>query len=369
MIYIIEYGLYLFLLVATIHLTSKLIGITPSNHKFSSLDGLRGVCAALVTVFHLYWRAGGQADTYWSLDYITTSEVKRAIHLTGELSVGVFFMLSGFLFFRKALSEKFNLKDFITSRFLRIYPPVIATLILLYFSTLIMNEKNHTPIWEWFLPSLPFIFHPPGANINGFSLQILTSGVFWTLVWELRLYFAIPFLYIIMKKIKHKSLFVVLLMVIILLYKETVSMTQELSFIMYFLAGFLVATINKETQYSNWTCIILLLLALFFTRHAYNTTTPLYIMIVFYTIKCGCDYFGSLNSTPIKMLGTCSFSLYLVHGICQTFTKHYLYQYDYYLWQICSIIVAGIIAPIMYKYVERLSSQYRQKKGTLATLP
>lgn len=175
--YILEYGFYLSILIVTVFITSKSLGIKPQKHKYAALDGLRGICAAMVAVFHLYWRAGGESDFYWSLDYITISNVKRAIYLTGELSVGVFFMLSAFLFFRKALAESFNVKDFAISRFMRIYPPVIATLFIIYITTFIMNVGGHTPVWEWFISSLPFIFKAP-EQISMVCLSKLPRLVF-----------------------------------------------------------------------------------------------------------------------------------------------------------------------------------------------
>lgn len=350
--YILEYGLYLSTLTMTVFVTSKILNITPEKHKYYSLDGLRGICAAMVAVFHLYWRDGGESDSYWSLDYITVSNVKRAIFLSGELSVGVFFMLSAFLFFRKALADSFDVKKFFLSRLLRIYPPVVTLLIIIYMVTFIINPGTHTPLWDWFIPSLPFIFEIPSAMINGFSLQIATSGVFWTLVWELRLYLIIPILYLIMKKIEYKKSFIIFLMSCVLLYKYEINDGQYLSYIMYFLAGFLTASIRSDKCPSDLICLVLLISAIYFTRHAYNTTTPLYIFIVFYTIKSGCAYFGLLTSLPFTLLGTCSFSLYLVHGITQTVSKHYLYNSGNYVWQISAMIAAGVIAPLMYKYVE-----------------
>lgn len=359
--YFFEYTLYLSILIATIYTTSTLLKITPTAHRYASLDGVRGLCAALVTVFHLYWRAGAQPDAWWSLDYITLKSVKSGIFLTGQLSVGIFFMLSGFLFFRKALAGSFDIKDFAVARLMRIYPPVIAVLLLIYCASFIMHPGAATPFGEWFIPSLPFIFDAPQSLINGVSLQIATSGVFWTLVWELRLYFAIPFLYLTLKKIRYKKAFVFFLIALVYGYKYFISPEEYLSYIMYFLAGFLVATARSNKRPSDFVCLLLLLAALFFTRHAYNTTTPFYIMVVFYTIKCGCSFFGLLTSLPITLLGTCSFSLYLVHGITQTVAKHYLFNAGGYIWQICSLIAAGVIAPLMYKYVESQSIAYGYK--------
>ena len=109
--YILEYLVYFGILVATVTATSSLIGIKPPEQKYLALDGLRGICAALVAIFHLFWRNGGAADDYWSLDYISFSQVKSAIFITGQLPVGIFFMLSGFLFFKKALAPPLIIAD------------------------------------------------------------------------------------------------------------------------------------------------------------------------------------------------------------------------------------------------------------------
>ncbi|MEB4676102.1 acyltransferase [Enterobacteriaceae bacterium G50] len=363
--FILEYLCYFFILVTIIYYTSRKIGISQHHYKYQELDGLRGICAAFVCIFHLYWRAGGAADNYWSINYINSSIVKHAIYLTGELPVGLFFMLSGFLFFKKALDDKFNLKEFIVSRFLRIYPPVIITLLLIYILTIPLSDSPQLSNWSWFLSSLPFIFTPPGSTINGTSLQIATSGVFWTLVWELRLYFAIPFMYLIMKRIKHKAIFIIIMMVIVLFYSKLIIKKQELSYIMYFLCGFLLATIKYSRKPSDMVCIILLLLAVYFTKHAYNTTTPLYMMVVFYIIKNGFNLFGLLTCLPIRYLGTCSFSLYLIHGICQTVSKHFLYDGNEYIWKVISLITAGVLAPLMYKLVESRSIYLSSKLKTV----
>ncbi|WLI75057.1 acyltransferase [Kosakonia sp. H02] len=350
--YFFEYLFYFGILIATITVVSSLLGIQPLPQKYAALDGLRGVCAALVAIFHLYWRNGGAEDKYWSLDYIDISQIKSAIYMSGELPVGIFFMLSGFLFFKKAIAPSFDLTRFAASRLARIYPPVIATLVLIYLSTFAMGVGSHTPVGEWFISSLPFIFNHPAAVINGIPLQIATSGVFWTLTWELRLYLAIPFLYLVMRKIERKTAFVIFLMALVLGVKYLTGNDERLAFVMYFLAGFLIATIKTDKRPADLLCLALLIAALCFTRHAYNPTTALYMLAVFYSVKCGCDYFGLLTSLPLKLLGTCSFSLYLVHGITQTVSKHYLYNAGGYVWQICAMVAAGVIAPVMYKYVE-----------------
>ena len=48
-----------------------------------------------------------------------------------------------------------------------------------------------------------------------------------------------------------------------------------------------------------------------------------------------------------------SFSIYLIHGIPQAVSKYYLYDEGYLIWKLVSVATLGVIAPIMYKYIEK----------------
>ncbi|WP_367273017.1 acyltransferase family protein [Candidatus Symbiopectobacterium sp.] len=159
-----------------------------------------------MAIFHTYWRAGNEPDTYWSIDYLDSHTLKSAMLLIGEIPVGVFFILSGFLFFKKALKyQNFSTKDFFISRILRIYPPVLASLLIIYLATFVMSGGDVITPFMWFINALPFISEYQGILVNGFPINITNSGVFWTLVWEFRLYITIPFLYLLMKHLTHKK--------------------------------------------------------------------------------------------------------------------------------------------------------------------
>lgn len=353
----------LLILILTTTFTCHLLGVKDTNYKYASLEGLRGLAAALVAIFHLYWRAGGSSDRYWSIDYLASSELRRAILLIGELPVGAFFMLSGFLFFRKALTENyFNIKDFFISRILRIYPAVIASLAIIYCATAVMNSGIFTTPLSWVITALPFIREYQGSLVNTFPINITNSGVLWTLVWEIRLYLCIPFLYILMRFTPYKKMVVIIAMIgVIILDKTRMIESSIAGYLMYFLAGFLVAaTKDIEIKRNNIICILLLIIAIIFTRKAYSSTTALYILPVFWLLKNRADFFGLLVSKPFRMLGTCSFSIYLIHGITQAVSKHYLFSYHHYLWAIASLILTGVCAPVLYLYVEQ-RFMYRSK--------
>ncbi|EFR4014525.1 acyltransferase [Salmonella enterica subsp. enterica serovar 6,14:a:1,7] len=330
---------------------SKILKLEPDNHKYSSLDGARGVCASLVAIFHLYWRGGGQELGFWSLDYIKSDTTVHYILLTGELSVGVFFILSAFLFFKKSLSNTFDYENFYISRIMRIFPPVIASIVLIYISSFLISDIKSFQIND-LIQSIPFIFNYPSTRINDIPLTLMNSGVLWTMVWELRLYVAIPLLFILLRKFPYPKAFVLCSMAYVMYQWYFIAQDINLSYIMYFLAGFMVASIQKEIKTNNIINLLILIIAIALINKSYDVLTPLIMMIVFYTLKCGCSYFGFLTSKPIKILGMCSFSIYLIHGIPQVISKHFLYNHGDMTWKLVSIVGVGVISSLMFKFVE-----------------
>lgn len=110
--YLQEYVICFFVLLVTVYIVSKIIKIEPDNQKYSSFDGARGICASLVAIFHIFWRDGSHDTEYWSLDYISSSKTVHYILLTGELSVGIFFILSAFFFSERRWRKHLILKSF-----------------------------------------------------------------------------------------------------------------------------------------------------------------------------------------------------------------------------------------------------------------
>ncbi|NUU66607.1 acyltransferase [Enterobacteriaceae bacterium BIT-l23] len=317
MLLLFESVVFFGILLISVAVMSKALNVEIVNHKYQALDGLRGICAGLVAIFHIFWRAGGADDTFWSISYLGGHEIKRAVLMMGEVSVGIFFMLSGFLFFKKALNNTFDVKKFFISRALRIYPPVFISLIIIFVISAIINHGKITTSPYWFYQALPFINEYKGSVVNGLPINITNSGVFWTLVWEVRLYIAIPLLFLLMKIIPFKKSFITLLIIsVIALSKFYFIDKSHAAFITYFLVGFLVATTeDKKIKYANVIAFIVLMAALFLTRQAYSPTTALYLLPFFYLVKNQANLFGILTSYPIKVIGISSFSIYLLHGI------------------------------------------------------
>ncbi|MGF6435682.1 acyltransferase family protein [Kosakonia sp. 1610] len=355
---IIEYLSYFTVLVGTVYAVSWVLNIEPQKQGYKTLEGLRGVCAASVAIFHIYYRAGGADDNYWSVDYLPESII-RAFNLTGVLPVALFFMLSGFLFFRKALAPHFNTRAFIVGRVARIYPPIIAITAIAYVASLIVNGSDAVSTPLWFIRSLPTLFKMPFPTINGAYPGNSGLGVTWTLVWELRLYVAIPFIALLMRYITHKrALVVIICMVGVWLAKHLfIGAHSNLGLIMYFLCGFLIAAIDDKRRPADWICMMLfvVLISLLIRRNPFSVSSPLYVAVIFFFIRNGFSFYGLLTCRAVQLLGTCSYSLYLCHCITQFVAKHYLYSTGNNVWQLGSIVATGVLAPLMYKFVERLT--------------
>jgi peptidoglycan/LPS O-acetylase OafA/YrhL len=90
-----------------------------SDHRYRSLDSLRGVAAVLVVFFHISWN-----------NHIT------AFHFFQQsfLFVDLFFILSGFIIstvYGQRLKKSSDALRFMTRRFFRLYPLHLATLLFL----------------------------------------------------------------------------------------------------------------------------------------------------------------------------------------------------------------------------------------------
>jgi peptidoglycan/LPS O-acetylase OafA/YrhL len=92
------------------------VGSTRIDPRYRSLDGLRGVAAVGVVLYHVDW-----------VNHLSGTQFVR----NGFLFVDLFFILSGFLLasvYRTRLSSSAELRSFLLLRFFRIYPLHLAIL-------------------------------------------------------------------------------------------------------------------------------------------------------------------------------------------------------------------------------------------------
>lgn len=169
-------------------------GLQPMD-RLDTLDGMRGVAALMVVIFHFLARwaephyertlfaHGGDIITYFP-----------AISYFGRFGVLLFFLISGFLIMM-TLERSTGILDFIGRRAARLWPSMLVCAAL---STLIINNSGvieYYGTYDWEVTPFEFIcsiFFVSPALIGGkIGIEDATyvEGVYWTLFYEVRFYF------------------------------------------------------------------------------------------------------------------------------------------------------------------------------------
>lgn len=147
---------------------------------YEILDGLRGVAAMIVVVFHLF-------ETY-------SAGPARQIVNHGYLAVDFFFLLSGFVI-GYAYDDRWGqltLREFFKRRLIRLHPMVIlgsalGALLFYFSSSEAFPSIAETPWWQLvatFLLGCTLLPALPGWDIRGWGETAPLNGPAWTLMWE-----------------------------------------------------------------------------------------------------------------------------------------------------------------------------------------
>lgn len=145
------------------------------------LDGLRGVAAIMVVIFHLF-------------EAHATSNLTQIIN-HGYLAVDFFFVLSGFVIgyaYNSRWLDHLSVKDFFKRRLIRLQPMVILGSIIgaifYYFQGYEMFAIiQHTPVWKMLLIMLigfTLIPVPTSMDIRGWQEMHPLNGPCWSLFFE-----------------------------------------------------------------------------------------------------------------------------------------------------------------------------------------
>ncbi|MDD7461704.1 MAG: acyltransferase [Prevotellaceae bacterium] len=151
-----------------------------SKPRYEVLDGLRGVAAMMVILFHCF-------EGYYSV-------LGRQEFYYGSLAVDFFFMLSGFVmgYAYDDRWEKMSVRGFFKRRLVRLHPMVIAgTLIGAAWFFFGAGEKFHViaevEAWKFFLCLVMGLLMIPcsvGLDIRGWAELNSFNGPNWSLTFE-----------------------------------------------------------------------------------------------------------------------------------------------------------------------------------------
>ncbi len=324
--------------------------------RVSELDSVRGL-AAFVVVLHHFWQTilpdqntfplpgypgaqpGALADTaFW----ISVSPLR--LLFCGHAAVGVFFVLSGFAL-SKALqgSRQSGYGIFLIRRFFRIYPP-FALVILIAAALSWLIHPQAVPGRDW-------IDHYWRTSVTanlllGHLAMIDTAGYYnslnscmWTLVHELRISFAFPFIaaaaFAYPRSVFAVSVALFSLLSIThltgaltaaihpeLLGQIALSLIQSVRYVMFFVLGIVLATRypafdalltrHPAAKKYLWVAAAVLLAVPYskgYLELAYAAGAFILLVLCIHTPAAR----TFLRTPALQWLGKVSYSLYLVH--------------------------------------------------------
>lgn len=141
-----------------------------NQDRFEELDAFRGLAALSVVLFHYTTR-------YEQLYHHNTTPLFSMPW--GHYGVQFFFIISGFVIFM-TLERCTSWKDFVVSRFSRLFPAYWAAVLL----TFIVGTLTPLPDQHYNMPQLAINL----TMLQSFFYTPPIDGVYWSLAWELNFY-------------------------------------------------------------------------------------------------------------------------------------------------------------------------------------
>lgn len=333
--------------------------ILPAKKHFEILDGLRGIAALAVVIFHFM----EVAYTDYSQNFIAH----------GFLAVDFFFCLSGFViaYAYDDRLQKIGVMEFFKARIIRLHPLVIAGAILGLLSYLFDPFGGHPELTSIsklllvFVSSL-FLIPLPVMEDRYFNLFGLNAPA-WSLFWE---YVANIFYALILHKIAKRFLLVLTIIAGVTLgivsYQQGSLMGgwSKQTFwdgcarISYsFLAGMLIYRfkwiINNKLGFAGVGLLLALAFLLPFSL-TWNWLTELLVVLFYFPLLIALGA-GSVLSNSAKGIcifsGKISYPLYMTHYAVLWMFANYYYSHTISTVQLFLIILISTIVLIGFAYL------------------
>lgn len=279
-----------------------------AHHRYAALDGLRGFLALGVLFTHVMTTRGWYVNGRWDASFAPFFDV------TGQVGVTLFLMITGFLYWTRALRGPLDAVALYRSRMRRLVPMyfVSVALSLAVIGTL-AGFTRHVGVVELareVRPWLSFGFLDTGP-VNGVPEAHMVDPVYWTLALEWSFYLALPMLAMFTRGPAFWALAAVALFFGV---RDPVTLA--------FLAGALVALAVERRWLAGrlaapWLvpAPLLALGAALGMDTVYSLRGVAVLAVFFAFIADGNTLLGLLRTRAASLFGLVSYSFYLLHGI------------------------------------------------------
>ncbi|WP_163255110.1 acyltransferase family protein [Bacillus tropicus] len=361
--------------------------------RYEELDSIRGISSLVVMIgHHLMIFSAFQNYSYEDnkpfVIYLLKETPARLIFSSGNESVIIFFVLSGFVLYTSIQKKYDSYGAFLLKRICRIYLPYIVAISIAMICQTTMSEYGISYLSEWFNRSWTI-----ESSLSLIAQHILLvgkyntdayNGVIWSLVHEMRISIIFPLvLTVCLRKTLRYSLlslfsFSICSIAILFLFHFSLTLTSyalTLHYTVLFLLGALVAKYKNDliVFYSNCTKntkIIWFLFAILLYMYEgiigeikvlNNFIFRDYVVAISACLFVILSLSGSTLSSLLRnqyllYLGKISYSLYLYHIISLFSLVYMLHEiFPLPIILILSLILSFILATISYVFVEKFA--------------
>ncbi|MES2600866.1 MAG: acyltransferase [Pseudomonadota bacterium] len=304
-----------------------------ASHRLRALDGLRGVAILLVMGFHYFYHL--ESFYYKSTLYPYGETFSNVLVFKyGYMGVELFFIISGFVI-AMTLESSASALDFVVRRFVRIWPALIVSAVITFF---LLNWSDspfaltRRQFWPNFLPSLTLT---PTSLWSGLFPKVeFVTGVYWSLVVEIRFYMIAVLLFWLFSRQKLARNLVIFTLIIYIArallrrampgYNGVYDALFIPDYMPWFAAGAVFYELYKERLTKGAALIMLavmyVLIARVSTNYAMIGRDPVIASIaalsflgLFWLLATKPASVGILEVRPLVWIGECSYSIYLYH--------------------------------------------------------
>ncbi|KFF04627.1 acyltransferase family protein [Flavobacterium reichenbachii] len=340
------------------HINKTSVSIVPAKQHFEILDGLRGIAALAVVLFHF-------------MEWIFTDPSKNFIG-HGFLAVDFFFCLSGFVigYAYDDRISKMGLRKFFLSRIIRLHPLVILGSILGLLAFLFDPFGGHLELYSTgkiiltFICSI-FLIPLPIIADRGFNLFSFNAPA-WSLFWE---YMAnIAYAFVLCRVRRNYLLILTMLSAAAICYVGYHSgnllggwsgptFWDGCARISYsFLAGLLIYRSNWiiKNKLGFIGLSVLLLLAFVMPFSEWNWISEPFIILFYFPLLISLGAGAALSPGFKKICvfsGNISYPLYMTHYAVLWMFGNYYTTYKPDASQLMIIIVPSIILLVGFAYL------------------
>lgn len=335
--------------------------------RIGSLDGLRGIAAAVVLVHHSLLAIPTFSD---GNNHLPVPDgrgwlVYSPLHVfwAGGEAVFVFFVLSGFVLTLPSLRRRQDWLAYYPSRLVRLYLPVVASVLLALVLFLLIPRTPSPGHSGWIFR------HVQDLSVSGllgdFTLIAPTrmNSPLWSLTWEVAFSLLLP-LYVLVAKATRRFWWVTALAALLLSGLGRQYQEDWLKYLPMFLLGAALAagweTIPEIPRLTGWVASIVALLGVtiewWIPRNLVGLHVPIIVLASAGLIVLLCGKWlpaerVMLGPVP-RALGRLSFSLYLVHEPVVVSVAILLPASLSWLTPIIAIPIAVVLAGLFSRLVE-----------------